>query len=95
MTGSDILKGALHNVRARRGRTGCGGAMASKSTKEAPVASPEFAVRRETISAYFHPPLPSSTFHDFVTEGKIIPMWSMNVARASAAKVPVGLGFSA
>ena len=48
--------------------------MASKPTKEAPAAYPEFAVRRETISAYFHPPLPSSTFHDFVSKGKIIPM---------------------
>jgi hypothetical protein len=65
---------ALHNVRARRDRTGYGGAMASKSTKEAPTACPEFAVRRETISAYFHPPHPSSTFHDFVNKGKIIPM---------------------
>ena len=48
--------------------------MASKSTKEAPTGYPEFAVRREAISAYFHPPLPRSTFHDFVNKGTIIPM---------------------
>ena len=51
--------------------------MASKSTKEAPTGYPEFAVRREMISAYFHPPLPRSTFHDFVNKGVIIPMKSI------------------
>ena len=64
----------MHNVRARRDRTDYGGAMASKSTKEAPTCYPEFGVRREMISAYFHPPLPRSTFHDFVNKGTIIPM---------------------
>jgi hypothetical protein len=64
----------LHKVRARRDRTDYGGAMASKSSKEPPTGYPEFAVRRETISAYFHPPLPRSTFHDFVNKGTIIPM---------------------
>ena len=35
---------------------------------------PEYAVRRETVSSYFHPPLPSSTFHDLVNKGKILPV---------------------
>ncbi len=36
--------------------------------------SPEFAVSRETISAFFHPPLAKSTFYDLMTQGKITPM---------------------
>jgi len=35
---------------------------------------PEFAVRYETISRYFDPPLARSTFHDLVNKGKILPM---------------------
>ena len=48
--------------------------MASPSSKVPPTGFPEFAVRRETISRYFDPPLPRSTFHDFVNKGTIIPM---------------------
>lgn len=48
--------------------------MASPSSKTQPGDCPEFAVRRETISSYFHPPLASSTFHDLVNKGKIIPV---------------------
>ena len=43
------------------------------SNKE-PTGFPEFAVRAETISRFFPPPLASSTFHDFVNKGKIVPM---------------------
>ena len=46
----------------------------SKHTPDALAAFPEYAVRRETISGYFHPPLPSSTFHDLVNRGKILPV---------------------
>lgn len=35
---------------------------------------PEFAVRREAISGFFQPPLPTSTFHDLVNRGRIIPI---------------------
>ena len=35
---------------------------------------PEFAVRWETISHFFDPPMARSTFHDFVNKGKIIPL---------------------
>ncbi len=42
--------------------------------KTPPPSYPEFAVRRETIRRYFHPPLPRSTFHDFVNKGKILPV---------------------
>ena len=35
---------------------------------------PEFAVRAEVIGRFFSPPLASSTFHDFVNKGKIVPM---------------------
>jgi len=44
------------------------------TTPNPPPSAPEFAVRRETISKYFDPPLPRSTFHDFVNKGSIIPM---------------------
>lgn len=48
--------------------------MASQSSKSPLTGNPEYAVRRETISRYFEPPLPRSTFHDFVNKGIIIPM---------------------
>jgi len=48
--------------------------MSPSQPKTPPPSYPEYAVRRETISRYFHPPLPSSTFHDFVSKGKILPM---------------------
>jgi hypothetical protein len=48
--------------------------MAAQSSKPSTTGYPEFAVRRETISRYFVPPLPRSTFHDFVNKGTIIPM---------------------
>lgn len=48
--------------------------MSQPSSKTTPPSYPEFAVRRETISRYFHPPLPRSTFHDFVSKGKILPV---------------------
>ncbi len=46
--------------------------MASPSSKSPLTGYPEFAVRRETISRYFEPPLLRSTFHDFVNKGVII-----------------------
>lgn len=49
-------------------------AMVTPSSKSPPTGYPEYAVRRETISRYFEPPLPRSTFHDFVNKGVIIPM---------------------
>ena len=49
-------------------------ASVSASPKDTPAGYPEFAVRRETISRFFHPPLPTSTFHDMVNRGKIIPV---------------------
>lgn len=35
---------------------------------------PEFIVSREYFNRYFEKPLPTSTFHDLVNKGKIIPM---------------------
>lgn len=47
----------------------------SKSTaKNEPTNYPEYAVRAEVIGRFFSPPLASSTFHDFVNKGKIVPM---------------------
>ena len=47
----------------------------SNPPPKAPASShPEFAVRRETISSFFHPPLASSTFHDLVNKGQIVPL---------------------
>jgi hypothetical protein len=48
--------------------------MSPSQPKTPPPSYPEYAVRRETISRYFHPPLPRSTFHDFVSKGKILPV---------------------
>jgi hypothetical protein len=50
----------------------CG--MSKPSSKNEPTGYPEYAVRAETISRFFSPPLASSTFHDFVNKGKIVPM---------------------
>ena len=46
----------------------------SSSPKGKATHCPEFVVRRETISGYFHPPLASSTFYDLVNDGKIVPL---------------------
>jgi len=42
--------------------------------KNEPTGYPEYAVRAEVIGRYFSPPLASSTFHDFVNKGKIVPL---------------------
>ena len=48
---------------------------ASKSAaKAAPPEYPEFAVRRDGFNRYFDKPLPTSTFHDKVNEGIIVPL---------------------
>ena len=47
--------------------------MSRTISKNTPSDFPEYAVRRETISQYFSPPLPRSTFHDLVNKGKILP----------------------
>ena len=47
----------------------------SKSTaKNESTNCPEYAVRAEMIGRFFSPPLASSTFHDWVKKGKIVPM---------------------
>lgn len=48
--------------------------MSKTSSKNEPSGYPEYAVRAEMIGNYFSPPLASSTFHDFVNKGKIVPM---------------------
>lgn len=48
--------------------------MASSSSKAPPTGYPEFGVRQEVICRFFDPPLPRSTFYDFVDKGKVIPM---------------------
>lgn len=48
--------------------------MIQSPSKLPPPNYPEYAVRKETISRYFHSPLPRSTFHDFVNKGKILPV---------------------
>jgi hypothetical protein len=48
---------------------------ASKSAaKAAPPEYKEFAVRREGFNRFFDKPLPTSTFHDKVNEGFIVPL---------------------
>ncbi len=46
----------------------------SKQSSSSSTDFPEYAVRREIISTFFHPPLPSNTFHDLVKKGKILPL---------------------
>lgn len=48
--------------------------MSKPSAKNEPTGYPEFAVRAEMISRFFSPPLASSTFHDQVNKGKIVPL---------------------
>jgi hypothetical protein len=48
--------------------------MRKLSAKIEPTGYPEFAVRAETIGRFFAPPLASSTFYDFVKDGKIVPL---------------------
>jgi hypothetical protein len=48
--------------------------MAKTSSKAPPAGFPEFAVRREAISRFSDPPMPRSTFHDFVNKGRIVPL---------------------
>lgn len=44
------------------------------AAKAAPPEYPEFAVRRDGFNRYFDKPLPTSTFHDKVNEGIIVPL---------------------
>jgi hypothetical protein len=44
-----------------------------KSSGNSDANFPEYGVRREIICGYFHPPMPRSTFHDLVNQGKITP----------------------
>jgi hypothetical protein len=48
--------------------------MSKSSSKNESTGYPEYAVRAEVIGRFFSPPLASSTFHDFVNKGKIVPM---------------------
>ncbi|MEI7911029.1 MAG: hypothetical protein WCK77_15445 [Verrucomicrobiota bacterium] len=48
--------------------------MSKPSSKAPPTGYPEFAVRRECFDRYFDKPMPSSTFHDMVGKGVIVPL---------------------
>lgn len=48
--------------------------MDSRSNGVSDSGLPEYAVRWETNSRFFEPPMPSSTFHDFVNKWRIIPV---------------------
>lgn len=39
-----------------------------------PTGFPEYGVRAEVIGRFFTPPMASSTFHDLVKKGKIVPL---------------------
>lgn len=51
--------------------------MSKLSTRNEPTGYPEFGVRNEDICAFFSPPMPSSTFHDRVNDGIIVPIKGM------------------
>ena len=51
--------------------------MSKSSAKNEPTGYPEFGVRKEVICNFFSPPMPSSTFHDRVNEGIIVPIKCM------------------
>lgn len=44
---------------------------ATKTKTDAIIDCPEFVVKRESFNRYFEKPLPTSTFHKLVSEGKI------------------------
>ena len=46
----------------------------SKTTKKESTDYPDFCVRYETLSGYFEPRIPRSTFHDLVNKGRVVPM---------------------
>lgn len=46
----------------------------SAANNDPPANYPEFVVSREGFNRFFDKPLPTSTFHDFVKKGKIVPM---------------------
>lgn len=48
--------------------------MSKTPVRNEPTGYPEYAVRKETICDFFSPPMPSSTFHDRVTAGIIVPI---------------------
>ena len=47
--------------------------MRKSTAQNEPTDYPEFAVRAEVIRRFFSPPLASSTFHDLVNKGRIVP----------------------
>ncbi len=51
--------------------------MSKSSARKEPTGYPEFGVKKETICNFFSPPMPSSTFHDRVNEGIIVPIKGM------------------
>lgn len=51
--------------------------MSKSSGKNEPTGYPEFGVQGEVICNFFSPPMPSSTFHERVKNGLIIPIKSM------------------
>jgi hypothetical protein len=67
--------------------------MIKSSSKNEPTGYSEYAVRAEVIGRFFFPPLASSTFHDFVKKGKIVPMkgirgyYLLNVLNASLRRL--------
>ncbi len=48
--------------------------MSKSSARNEATDYPEFGVRKDTICNFFSPPMPSSTFHDRVNEGIIVPI---------------------
>jgi hypothetical protein len=48
--------------------------MRKSAANNEPTGYPEYAVRAEVIGRFFDPPLASSTFHDLVKKGKIVPL---------------------
>lgn len=51
--------------------------MSKSSARSDPTGYPEYGVRKEVICGFFTPPMPSSTFHDRVNEGIIVPIKGM------------------
>jgi hypothetical protein len=51
--------------------------MSKKSRGETGSSLPEIVVRREGFDGFFDPPLATSSFHDLVNKGKIVPMNGM------------------
>lgn len=72
--GGDVKQKSTPQPKGRQAGTNRPARGSSAATSS---SAPEFVVTRESFNRYFEKPLATSTFHDLVNKGKIIPMKGM------------------